>query len=275
MGAYRVPIFVRNNGRSCRLLPERFTLTVGASDGAGRRSSDGSSDGASDRVQSVRLSTVDRGSRTPVLAAGGVLPLTAMLDERCAYLRGAPDDAAPILITVTGHQTQLVRAPLVRTGPQCTRPLLGVVTGFRNPIESSQLPRWLSTAFSTARPSRDVTLTAEEVAAARSAARDLVASEDAKVTTAFAIAAFGVVAQPNTRHWCTSGRLLRITLIGSFPRVVTASGPAASKAPGSPAPGDVHAMLLTADAATGAVCEIGARTRHINPDSGSTVLDLS
>jgi hypothetical protein len=136
MGSWHLPIFVRNDGRPCRLLPQDVALTTADSDA----------------LRPVRLSTDDRGGRTPVLAHHGVLALTATLDERCTYLRDAPPGAAPLTLIIAGRATRLVKAPMVRPAPGCAPAHLGVVMGFRNPVTRAQLPQWTATAYSAARP---------------------------------------------------------------------------------------------------------------------------
>jgi hypothetical protein len=63
-------------------------------------------------------------------------------------------------------------------------------------------------------------------------------------------------------------------LIGSFPHTAIAHVPADPSHAARPSDSDVHAMLLTADAATGRVCEIGVQTGAVSPDPNATVLVL-
>jgi hypothetical protein len=124
-------------------------------------------------------------------------------------------------------------------------------------------------------PEGSSSLSDDELAKALMAASEEAKSEDAQITTAIATAEAGTVSQPNTGYQCPSGRVLRITLIGSFPHVVVAGGhPTQPSNAAQPADSEVPAMLLTADAATGRVCEIGAQTGRVSPDPNATVLDL-
>jgi hypothetical protein len=114
-----------------------------------------------------------------------------------------------------------------------------------------------------------------ELAIALRVAREEAKSDDVQVTIATGIAEVGTVPQPNTAYQCSSGRVLRITLIGTFPHVVVAPGPQAVPINAAQsADFEVHAMLLTADAATGRVCEIGVQTGTVHPDPSANVLDF-
>lgn len=73
----------------------------------------------------------------------------------------------------------------------------------------------------------------------------------------------GKVAQSNTGHPCTSGRLLHVQLVGSFPHIVTTGGVGGDST--------VRTVLITADAGSGEVCEIGVRTVESTP---ATIDDL-
>ena len=69
-------------------------------------------------------------------------------------------------------------------------------------------------------------LSHDELAEAYSAADEKAESEDAHITSATVTAEEGTVPETNTGYRCSSGRLLRITLIGTFPHAVVAHGPA-------------------------------------------------
>jgi hypothetical protein len=99
-------------------------------------------------------------------------------------------------------------------------------------------------------------------------------SEDATVTSATATAEAGKVSDTNTGYRCSSGRLLNIKLIGSFPHIVTTGHAVDLRSPGPPAAFTVHAVLLTADAASGHTCLIGVQTGNVEPDPGATVLAI-
>jgi hypothetical protein len=124
------------------------------------------------------------------------------------------------------------------------------------------------------RPASSSQLSHHELAKARSVVHDKAESEGAQITSGTVTAEAGTVPQPNTGYRCSSGRLLRITLIGSFPHTGVAPIPADPSHAAQPSDSDVHAMLLTADAATGRVCEIGVQTGAVSPDPNATVLDL-
>lgn len=117
-------------------------------------------------------------------------------------------------------------------------------------------------------------LTAQEYAAAVALARREVIHEDASLTSATATVGIGTVPDPNTGYHCVSGRLLHVTLIGTFPHIVTTGHPVES---GAAADEDftVHAVVLTADAKDGRVCLISVKTGHVDPEPGAEVLDLN
>lgn len=73
-------------------------------------------------------------------------------------------------------------------------------------------------------------LTDQEYAAAVALARREVTREDASLTSATATVGVGTVPDPNTGHDCVSGRLLHVTLIGTFPHIVTTGHPVESGA---------------------------------------------
>lgn len=103
-------------------------------------------------------------------------------------------------------------------------------------------------------------------------ARDEETREQAHLASSTVTAGRGVVRDSNTGHPCRSGRVLRITLIGDFPHIVT-TGHAVE--PGQPVPDlTVRAVDLTADALTGQTCLIGVRTGQPEPAPRAVVLDL-
>lgn len=117
---------------------------------------------------------------------------------------------------------------------------------------------------------------ARERAVATAVARRAVASARATVYSATVTAGRGkVLRNSNTGHLCTSGRLLHVKLIGSFPHTVTTGHPVR---PGDPPPDfTVRAMVITADASSGLDCLIGVQTRENGepkPQPHATVLDL-
>lgn len=119
------------------------------------------------------------------------------------------------------------------------------------------------------------TISEEEVAKAEAVAREVIAEHGASVDSASVTARLGTVEDSNTGHPCTSGRELRIKLIGDFPRTVTTGHP---MKPGSPQPDfAVRAMVITADAESGIACLIGVQTAENGepkPQPGSTALSV-
>jgi hypothetical protein len=111
-------------------------------------------------------------------------------------------------------------------------------------------------------------LSAQQYAAAVELARHEIRRQDATVTSATATVSRGMVHNPNVGVPCTSGRLLRIKLIGKFPHITTTGGP------GLPA-GPVRAVLLTADAESGQACLIGVHVGRASPEPGAVALDLA
>lgn len=81
----------------------------------------------------------------------------------------------------------------------------------------------------------------------------------------------GAVARPNTGEPCTSGHLIKVKIIGTFPHSVTTGGPWTSL---DDADGDVHAVLITAEATTGRACQIGVQTGDPNPLPGAIDIPL-
>lgn len=77
---------------------------------------------------------------------------------------------------------------------------------------------------------------------------------DANITDAVARIRSGTVEDSNTGHPCTSGKVVKIELRGSFPHVVVAPGPWSADS-------EVRTMLITSDASTGIPCLVGARAR--------------
>jgi hypothetical protein len=92
----------------------------------------------------------------------------------------------------------------------------------------------------------------------------------ATVTSATATVGVGTDLDPNAGPPCTSGTLLHIKLIGTFPTIVV----------GAPSAGDpnasndysVSAVLVTADPVSGKACTLGVQTGPVAPDPGSTLL---
>ena len=107
-------------------------------------------------------------------------------------------------------------------------------------------------------------LTARQLAFAERIARVEVAKEGSHLRVATAQLRPGRVRQSNTGHRCTSGTLLRVTLVGSFPHTTV-----------SPALGHsatVHAEIVDADPGSGLECLIGVETGHVEAPPGATRL---
>lgn len=118
-------------------------------------------------------------------------------------------------------------------------------------------------------------MSADELAKASALARQEIASQKATIYSATVTASPGKMLDSNTGHPCTSGRLLHIKLIGSFPHTVTTGHPVT---PGKPPPDfTVRAATITADAQTGLACLMGVQTRENGepkPEPNATVLDI-
>ena len=118
-------------------------------------------------------------------------------------------------------------------------------------------------------------ISSEEIAFATTAALQELARQEnreATVTSATVVAKDGTVTASNTGSTCASGRILVVKLIGTFPGIVT-SGLADRDGAGS-TDTDVHAVLVTVDAVSGATCLIGVQTGDVAPAPGSTALVL-
>jgi hypothetical protein len=113
-------------------------------------------------------------------------------------------------------------------------------------------------------------LTDREFNVAVAVARAEIAKYAATVTSATATVGVGTVTDPNVGPPCTSGTLLQIKLIGTFPTIVV-GGPSTG-APGSSNDYTVTTVLVTADPESGKACLIGVRTDPATPDAGATLL---
>jgi len=114
-------------------------------------------------------------------------------------------------------------------------------------------------------------LTDREFAVAVAIARAAVAKYAATITSATATVGKGIETQTNVGPACTSGTLLYIKLIGTFPTIVAGPVPTAG-ASGTSNDNSVSAILITADPASGKACLLGVRTGATKPDRGSTQL---
>jgi hypothetical protein len=105
-------------------------------------------------------------------------------------------------------------------------------------------------------------LTDREFKTAVTIARAEADKESATITSATATVGAGTETQPNAGPACTSGTLLNIKLIGTFPTVVADLAGGAS----------VSTLLITADPESGKPCVIAVQTGLTTPDPGATVL---
>ena len=92
-----------------------------------------------------------------------------------------------------------------------------------------------------------------------------------EISNATAIVRSGTITKGNVGQPCTSGRLLKVQLIGRFPSIVTTGLPVE---PGESADFTVTAVVITADAETGQVCLKGVKTGEVEPQPGSTEIPL-
>ena len=123
-------------------------------------------------------------------------------------------------------------------------------------------------------------LTDAEFKVAVAVARAEVAKEAATITSATATIGAGTVTETNDGPPCTSGTLLHIKLIGTFPHIVTTGRPldGASSDSGVPTDGSgfsVTAVLITADPASGKACLLSVHIGPAAPDRGATLLFTS
>jgi len=150
-------------------------------------------------------------------------------------------------------------------------PLLAACSSAHTPGDSSASP--ISEA--TFSPLVRGVLSHDEVDRAVAVARDEISDAGASVYSATAIAESGRVLESNTGKPCTSGRLLKVKLIGSFSRIVTTGHPVRL---GEPTPDfTVRAVIVTADAQSGQPCLITVQTAEAGepkPLADATALDL-
>jgi len=101
-------------------------------------------------------------------------------------------------------------------------------------------------------------LSSSQYAAAVAIAQREIDKERARVTSATAVIKSGKVHQPNLAGSCTSGREIRILLIGRFPHIAVAPPPGAPDGP-------VRSVGITADATSGRACLLGVGNVHVHP----------
>lgn len=170
--------------------------------------------------------------------------------------RLAPLAVAAGVVVIAG----VVTLGITHSGPKETSASQPAGSSISAPIPSTAAQTGLHRALSKS-----------EVALAVSSAKGFISRENASVTSATAITAQGTVSDSNTSGQCLSGRLLRIRLIGTFPKIVTTGLPLET---GAPQDFTVRAVDLTADATTGSVCLIAVQTGHVTPRPGATPLHL-
>jgi hypothetical protein len=124
-------------------------------------------------------------------------------------------------------------------------------------------------------------LTDREFSVAVAVARAEIEKYAATVTSATATVGEGTVTDPNAGPACTSGTLLHIKLIGTFPTIgiglLPTAGAPSSSAPSGGVPTDgsdlsAMAVLVTADPASGKACDLSVRLDQLAPDPGATLL---
>lgn len=106
---------------------------------------------------------------------------------------------------------------------------------------------------------------------ARSIAKDEARAEAADIASATFVARDGTVTDSNVGHPCTSGRLIEVKLIGSFPHIGTTGHPLEA---GEHEDFTVTALNITADAASGNVCLKGVQTGEVEPEPGAVEIPL-
>ena len=113
-------------------------------------------------------------------------------------------------------------------------------------------------------------LTDHEFSVAVAVARAEADKDAATITSATATVGKGTVTDPNDGPPCTSGTLLHIKLIGTFPTITVGLAPTA----GASSSGDdsVSAVLITADPESGKACDLSVQTGPTSPDPGATLL---
>lgn len=114
------------------------------------------------------------------------------------------------------------------------------------------------------------TLTDHEFDVAVAVARAEAEKDAATIASATATVDKGTVTDPNDGPPCTSGTLLHIKLIGTFPTIAVGLLPTAA----APNAGDhtVSTVLITADPESGKACHLSVQTGPTNPDPGATLL---
>ena len=120
-----------------------------------------------------------------------------------------------------------------------------------------------------------VCVSSDDVATAEALVRQKADEYDAVLTSATLGVSMGVVENPNTgSDSCSSGKLLRIQLIGDFPGVVT-TGYAPDLTGASPATDNtVRGVSVVADASSGQACMVSAQLGTVVPSPADMPLRL-
>jgi hypothetical protein len=118
------------------------------------------------------------------------------------------------------------------------------------------------------------TLSDRERDLARSAAQKEVAKQGATVTSATVTVTEGMVSETNTGYVCTSDRLLKLSLVGTFPHTVTTGTPVGPDTDAQASDTTVRTLLITVDSETGRPCQISVATRELEPLDGAATLAL-
>jgi hypothetical protein len=108
-------------------------------------------------------------------------------------------------------------------------------------------------------------LSSSQYAAAVAIAQHEVDQEGAHLTSATAVIRPGKVHRSNLGGSCTSGREIRIRLIGRFPHIKNDASHGASAGP-------VTSVGITADASSGRACLLGVGNAHAHPYARSADL---
>lgn len=117
-------------------------------------------------------------------------------------------------------------------------------------------------------------LTDAQFTVAVAIARAEVAKDAATITSATATVGPGTETLTNVGPPCTSGTLLHIKLIGTFPNTAV-GGSATDDASSEGDNYSVSAELITADPVSGKACLLAVQTGAVTPDPGATLLFTS
>jgi len=152
------------------------------------------------------------------------------------------------------------------TAVACLLAALVVVAGCTSSVTGA-----LDDPNSSSFPPGHGSLTDREFSVAVAVARAEIEKYAATVTSATATVGEGTVTDPNAGPACTSGTLLHIKLIGTFPTIGVGLLPTAG-APSASNDYSVTTVLITADPESRKPCEISVRIDPTTPDPGATLL---